>query len=57
MKLTEPDVSFAVFLTFEPLGAKLLISIPHPPPYEYVLASLDAHSKIDSILSSGGAIT
>ena len=51
------DVSFAVLFTFAPLGESLLISIPHPPPYEYVRANLDAHSKIDSMLSSGGEIT
>jgi len=32
IKLTEPVVVFAEFLTTDPLGANLLISIPHPPP-------------------------
>ena len=57
MKLTEPEVALAVLFTFAPLGARLLISTPQPPPYEYVRASLEAHSNIDSILSSGGVIT
>ena len=47
----------AALLTLVPLGRRLEISIPQPPPYEYVRANLAPVSKIDSRLSLGLLIT
>lgn len=52
-----PSECLAEFRTIAPFGANLLKSVPAPPPYENVRAIFVAHSKIDSIESSGGVIT
>jgi hypothetical protein len=48
MNETEPLEVPAVLFTDAPLGRRHPRSIPHPPPYEYVLAISFAHSKMPS---------